>query len=78
MVIESAVIVVVILALCQALKMAGVAGKYIPLFAVILGIVAGVWVVKDLSIISTIVAGLASVGLWEFSTKTVAIATGKY
>lgn len=78
MIITSAVVVVVILALCQALKMAGVSGRYIPLIAVLLGISAGVWVVKDLSIITTIVAGLASVGLWEFGTKTVAIATGKY
>lgn len=68
--ITSAVMVVVILALCQAIKIAGINGKYIPIFAIILGIIGGVFILKDLNLISAIVAGLSAVGLWEVGKNT--------
>lgn len=72
--ITSGVMVAVIIAVCQAVKMAGLKGQYIPLLAVVLGFLGGWFILKDLSIIASIVAGLASVGLWEFGAKAVAIA----
>lgn len=77
MVITSTILVVVILAICQAVKIAGVQGKYIPIVAIILGIIGGVFILKDLSLVSAIVAGLASVGLWETGKNTVGLVTGK-
>ena len=70
----TAALVIVILALCQAAKMAGLKSRWIPLLAVALGLVWG-WYsggVDWTSLITGITTGLASVGLWEISAKSIA------
>jgi hypothetical protein len=69
MIVSSGLLVVIILAVCQASKLAGLNGRWIPLAAIVLGVVAGfVW--QDLTLVESVITGLGAVGLWEVSTKT--------
>lgn len=57
-------LVVVIIAICEAVKVAGVPSRFIPLVSVILG-VAGAWYFDNLNFLSTIsgvILGLSTTG----------------
>ncbi len=54
----------IILVVCQAVKVAGVAGKYIPILAVVLGIVGAMYFdgANFLAVASGVLIGLATSG----------------
>lgn len=57
-------LVVVIIAICEAVKIAGTPSRFIPLISVVLGI-AGAWVFDNVNFLSTlagVVLGLATTG----------------
>ena len=70
---ESIYLVPIILAVVQAVKLTGVNRKWLPLTAVVLGIIGGlVFQGSDIdSILNSIITGLAATGLWEVGTRSV-------
>ena len=60
-------IVIVILALCQGIKIAGVKSRYIPLVAILLGIIGSVFYggISSLTLLAGVLTGLSSSGLYS-------------
>ncbi len=65
--------IVVIMALCEAIKYTRVAPRWIPLIAVILGVTGAVFIGKDgwLDLAAGVVTGLSSSGLYSVYKKTI-------
>lgn len=66
-------IVPLIVGLVQTMKVAGVSPRYLPLIAVVLGIliVASLAGITSIAILTGAVAGLGAVGLYETGKTTV-------
>jgi hypothetical protein len=65
--------IAIITGVTEAIKKAGVSTRYIPLCAILLGIIYGVAVmgVGIQSVISGLIAGLSSVGLYRTGQKLI-------
>jgi hypothetical protein len=66
-------LVVVIVGLCEALKQAGLKGKYVPVLAVVLGLIGSVYFsgTDFLSTAAGVVVGLATTGGYTLVKKLV-------
>jgi len=66
-------VVVLVIAICEAAKRAGLLNRYIPLLAVILGLAGGIYFggVSWLAVASGVMLGLSSSGLYDLGKKTV-------
>lgn len=69
---EVGLMIVIIMSLCQSLKVAGLGGRWIPLVGVILGIVGGIYFggTNYLEIIAGVLIGLSTGGLYDLVRKT--------
>ena len=68
-----AIAVAVITGLTQVVKKAGVRTKYIPLVAVLFGIIYGLAIIglETEAVVNGIIAGLTSVGMFRLVQKTI-------
>ena len=68
MALETGALASIILGLCEVVKKLGLPTKFVPLFAVVLGILlswlAGWQIISEI-VIGGIIAGLAAVGMWS-------------
>lgn len=66
-------LVLVIVAVCQGVKYAGVSSRYIPILAIVLGIAGAVYLAGAdwLEVASGVIAGLTSSGLYSGLKKTI-------
>lgn len=66
-------LIVIIIAICQALKYAGVVTRWIPLIAIGLGLAGGLYFggVNWVQATSGIITGLASAGLYSAYKKVI-------
>jgi len=60
-----------VLGMTQCIKIAGLNSRFIPISAVVIGIILS-YIVVDTSIVGGIVAGLSAVGLYTGVSKTFA------
>ena len=70
---QASALVVVVLAVTEAIKRAGVSTRYVPLVAIVLGIVGSLYLdgISWLSTASGVVTGLTSSGLFSGFKKVV-------
>jgi hypothetical protein len=71
---EIGYILVLVLALTQAVKKAGVSSRYLPLIALVLGVVGSYFFSGEATVLATaagVITGLASAGLYDLGKKTV-------
>lgn len=70
---QSGSIVVLIIAICQGIKRAGISSRYIPIIAIVLGIIGAVYFdgVNWLATASGIILSLIAQGLYSGFKRTV-------
>lgn len=70
---EIGALVVIIVAVCEAVKRAGLNKRYTPLLAIILGVVGSLYFggASWLVALSGVITGLTTSGLYDFTKKTV-------
>lgn len=71
--IQSGALVLVIIGLCQALKVAGVKSRWIPLISIVLGILGAIFLggTSWLVALSGILSALVSSGIWSGVKATI-------
>ena len=69
--VEFGIVVVIVGGLCEAIKMAGLGSRWVPLAGIVLGISLS-FVIPEISLLAGIVGGLTAMGLYDVSKKTIA------